>query len=110
MLSALEGFAVGVTADRRADEQADLLTRQGARVVHGPVIRTLALGPDEALRRATREVLDDPPDYVIANTGIGVRGWFSAAESWGWDDDLVTVLANARVVARGPKAAAALHA
>jgi uroporphyrinogen-III synthase len=110
MLAALEGFAVGITADRRAEEQADLLRRRGASVFHGPVIETLPLEPDDALRTATRAVLDDPPDYVVANTGIGVRGWLTAAETWGWDGELVDVLANASVVARGPKAAGALHA
>jgi uroporphyrinogen-III synthase len=110
MLAALEGFAVGITADRRADEQADLLRRRGASVFHGPVIETRPLVPDDALHAATRAVLDDPPDYVIANTGIGVRGWFTAAETWGWDGELVAVLTAAKVVARGPKAAGALHA
>jgi uroporphyrinogen-III synthase len=110
MLAALEGFAVGITADRRADEQADLLRRRGASVFHGPVIETLPLEPDEALRDATRAILDDPPAYVVANTGIGVRGWFTAAETWGWDAELAAVLSRARVVARGPKAAGALHA
>jgi uroporphyrinogen-III synthase len=110
MLAALEGFAVGITADRRADEQADLLRRRGASVFHGPVIETLPLEPDDALRAATRAVLDDPPDYVVANTGIGVRGWLTAAETWGCDGDLTAVLAGTKVVARGPKAAGALHA
>jgi uroporphyrinogen-III synthase len=110
MLAALEGFAVGITADRRADEQADLLRRRGATVFHGPVIETLPLEPDGALRAATRAVLDEPPAYVVANTGIGVRGWFTAAETWGWDGELAAVLAAAKVVARGPKAAGALHA
>src|SRR3954454_7888610 len=110
MLAALEGFAVGITADRRADEQADLLRRRGATVFHGPVIETRPLEPDEALRAATRAVLDDPPDFVIANTGIGVRGWFTAAETWGWDGHLAAVLADASVVARGPQAAGGLPA
>ena len=110
MLSPLEGFVVGVTADRRADEQADLLVRRGARVLHGPVIRTLPLGPDDDLRDATAHVIERRPDYVIANTGIGVRGWVTAAAAWGWDETLTAALGTARVLARGPKAAGALHA
>jgi len=74
MLSPLEGFVVGVTADRRADEQSDLLVRRGAHVLHGPVIHTMPLGPDDDLRGATAQVIEHQPDYVIANTGIGIRG------------------------------------
>lgn len=110
MLAPLEGFVLGITADRRAAEQADLLARRGARVVHGPVIRTLALGPDDELRDATARVIESQPDYFIANTGIGVRGWVTAAAAWGWDDALTSVLGSARVLARGPKAAGAVHA
>jgi uroporphyrinogen-III synthase len=110
MLSALEGFVVGVTADRRADEQADLLVRRGAHVLHGPVIHTLPLGPDDDLRGATAQVIERQPDYVIANTGIGIRGWMTAAAAWGWDENLTAALGTARVLARGPKAAGALHA
>jgi uroporphyrinogen-III synthase len=110
MLAPLEGFVLGITADRRAAEQADLLARRGARVVHGPVIRTLPLGPDDDLRDATARVIENQPDYFIANTGIGVRGWVTAAAAWGWDDALTSVLGSARVLARGPKAAGAVHA
>jgi uroporphyrinogen-III synthase len=110
MLAPLQGFVVGVTADRRAEEQADLLARRGARVLHGPVIHTLPLGPDDVLRDATARVIEAYPDYVIANTGIGIRGWVTAAAAWGWDEDLTSALKSARVLARGPKAAGALHA
>ncbi len=106
----LDGFVVGVTADRRWEEQAELLRRRGARVVHGPSIRTQPLGPDGGLQGATQALLDSPPSHVIANTGIGVRAWLEAAESWGAGDALVDVLRGARIYARGPKAAGAIGA
>jgi len=85
-----------------------MLRRRGARVLHGPAIRTLPLGPEEGLRRATEVLVDTPPDVVVANTGIGIRSWFAAAESWGLGDDLTRALAGARILARGPKAAGAV--
>lgn len=109
MLAPLEGFVVAVTADRRAAEQADLLERRGARVVHGAMVRNLPLGTD-ALRTVTEEVIERPPGFVLANTGIGVRGWLTAAASWGLDDALAARLASSRVFARGAKAAGALAA
>jgi uroporphyrinogen-III synthase len=97
-----------VTADRRAEEQSEMLRRRGARVLHGPAIRTLPLGPEYGLRRATEALVDSPPHVVIANTGIGIRSWFAAAESWGLGEDLSRAFAGARILARGPKAAGAV--
>ncbi|HET6952070.1 MAG TPA: uroporphyrinogen-III synthase [Acidimicrobiales bacterium] len=106
----LAGWRVGVTAHRRADEQAELLARRGAAVLIGSVVRTLPFGDDRPLRAATEALVGHPPDVVVATTGIGIRSWFGAAESWGLDRDLTSALAAAHRVARGPKARAALAA
>lgn len=103
----LDGYVIGVTADRRADEQIQLLTQRGADCLHGPVIRTHPLGPEEDLERATRALIADPPDHVLLTTGIGVRGWLEAAEALHLADDLLDALFGATVYARGPKAAGA---
>jgi len=106
----LDGFTIGITADRRWEEQAQLLGRRGASVVHGPTMTTLYLASDEDLRRATLALLAEPPDYLVATTGIGVRAWLETASSWGLGDRLLDALAHTKVVARGPKAAAAAQA
>lgn len=106
----LDGFVVGVTADRRASEQAELLRRRGAQVVLGPSIETAYLASDDALRVATRLLIDDPPAYLAATTGIGMRAWFEAAQVWGLGDPLLDALGPTRIVARGPKAAGAVQA
>ncbi len=107
MLGPLEGFVVGMTADRRAEEQGELLRRRGARVVHGPAIRTIPLADDDRLAAATQSLLDHPPDVVVLLTGLGTRGWFAAAEGLGVDDALRQALTGRAVIARGPKAAGA---
>lgn len=106
-LPALAGWTVGVTADRRAEEQAELLGRRGAKVVHGSCIRTLPLELDDSLRRATEALIADPPDVVVLTTGVGTRAWLAAAESLGRDSALLPVLGRATVLTRGPKAAGA---
>jgi len=106
----LDGFTIGVTADRRWEEQASLFERRGATVVHGPAIRTLPLGCEDRLRAATDDVLARPPRFLVANTGIGMRSWFAAAECWGIGADLSAALARSAIYARGPKASAAVHA
>lgn len=103
----LSGFIIGVTADRRAEEQSELLARRGAEVVAAPFIRTLPLSDEALLRTATASLISDPPDVVVLSTAIGVRGWFASAEGLGLLDSLRGALSGAMVLARGPKAAGA---
>ncbi|MEX2293600.1 MAG: uroporphyrinogen-III synthase [Acidimicrobiales bacterium] len=110
MIQVLDGFTVGITADRRSDEQASLFERRGATVVFGQAIRTLPLGEDEGLRTATEAVIRSKPQVLVANTGLGIRSWFGAAESWDLGEDLLDALRSTRIYARGPKAAGAVHA
>jgi len=109
MTDVLAGFTVAVTADRRRDELAALLERHGARVVLAPALRIVPLADDSRLRAATLTLLDRPPDVVVANTGIGMRGWLEAAEGWGLGEALRARLSSAYLVARGPKARGALR-
>lgn len=100
----LSGFTVGITADRRRDELAALLERCGARVVLAPALRIVPLADDTKLRAATRACLDNPPAVLVANTGVGMRGWLEAADGWGLAEPLRAVLSPAYVVARGAEA------
>ena len=110
MSDELAGFTVAVTADRRRDELAALLERRGARGGLAPALRIVPLADDTELRAATRACLDNPPDIVMANTGIGMRGWLEAAEGWGLAEPLRSVLSRAYIVSRGPKARGAIRA
>ena len=109
-ISALAGFTVAVTADRRRDELTALLAGRGARVVVAPALRAVPLAGDVQLRAATQAVLDRWPDVVIAMTGIGLRGWVEAAEGWGWGEALRSRLDRTYLVASGPKASGLLRA
>ena len=106
----LRGFTVGVTAARRADEFATLLTRRGAEVVHAPAIRIIPLSDDTELERVTRSIVANPPDITVATTAIGFRGWMGAADGWGLSDELSRSLAGSRILARGPKVTGAIRA
>ena len=106
----LRGFTIGVTASRRADEFATLLTRRGADVVRAPAIRIIPLSDDAELEHATRAIVAAPPDVTIATTAIGFRGWIGAADGWGLADDLSRALSASRILARGPKVTGAIRA
>ncbi|WP_459737460.1 uroporphyrinogen-III synthase [Streptomyces sp. E-15] len=106
----LAGFTVGVTAARRADELGALLQRRGATVLHAPALRIVPLADDGELLAATKEIIDQVPDVVVATTAIGFRGWVEAADGWGLGELLLDRLRGVRLLARGPKVKGAIRA
>ena len=104
----LAGYRIGVTADRRAAEQMQLLAHRGAKCLHGAVIKTHAIDETSLLETTTARVIDHCPERVVFTTGLGVRGWLEAADSVHLGDELREVLAGAQLYARGPKAKGAL--
>ncbi|PPF80428.1 uroporphyrinogen-III synthase [Pseudoclavibacter sp. RFBJ3] len=106
----LAGVVVVVTSDRRSGELATALERRGAIIRHSPSLTMTAVEDDADLLDATKRVIANPPDIVVATTGVGFRGWIDAADAHGLAEDLVAVLSNARIVARGPKARGAIQA
>jgi uroporphyrinogen-III synthase len=103
-LEEMSGFVVGVTADRRAEEQIAMLERRGATVIHGPAIRTHPVTVDGPFADAIEDLIAHPPEVTVLSTGIGVRGVVEAAEVLGRAEALVEALGRSKVFARGPKA------
>ncbi|HET9689659.1 MAG TPA: uroporphyrinogen-III synthase [Acidimicrobiales bacterium] len=105
----LRGRTVGITADRRGEEQALMFRRLGAEVVHGPTMATVAADPTGRLRPVSEQLIAEPPDVVVVTTGMGLRMWLGEADGWGVGDALRGAIAAAQVVCRGPKAAGAVR-
>jgi uroporphyrinogen-III synthase len=106
----LTGYRVAVTSARRSEELCALLRRRGATVSAAAAIDMVPLPDDHELHEHTKALIADPPDIVVATTGIGFRGWVAAADGWGLATDLIAALSGARIVSRGPKATGALRA
>ena len=106
----MAGCTVLVTADRRSGELAAALERRGAAIRHAPALSMIPHVDDDALVTATAGLVADAPDVVVATTGVGFRAWIEAADAHGLADDLLRVLGEARIVARGPKARGAVQA
>lgn len=107
--SALEGCEIVIAVDRRAGELAAALERHGASVRRAPALSIVPHVDDAALLDATRALIADPPDIVVATTGVGFRGWLEAAHEADLADELASAFAETRFVARGPKARGAVQ-
>lgn len=106
----MAGCVVLITADRRSGELGAALARRGAIVRHAPALGMVPHTDDEQLVADTRKLIENPPDVVVATTGVGFRGWVEAADAAGLAAPLLEVLGRARIVARGPKARGAVQA
>jgi uroporphyrinogen-III synthase len=107
--AALAGCTIVIAVDRRSGELTAALERHGASVRHAPALTIVPHIDDEALLARTRELIEHPPEIVVATTGVGFRGWMEAADEAGLHDGLSAALAGARIVARGPKARGAIQ-
>lgn len=109
-MSGLAGFRVGVTSARKAAELVAMLERRGAEVLLAPALSEQPYVDPARLRTTTEALLADGLDVLVATTGTGVRSWFEAVRGWGRLEELVGVLRDAEIVARGPKTVGALRA
>src|ERR1700748_166739 len=90
----LTGYRIAVTSARRSEELCALLGRQGAEVCSAPAINMIALPDDDELHENTKALIAEPPDVLVAHTGIGFRGWLAAAEGWGLATQLIDALSS----------------
>jgi uroporphyrinogen-III synthase len=100
---------VGITSDRFSEEQARYFGSRGASVVVAPCLAISRLASTDALRAVTEDLIDLPPDVVVAGSATAVTFWFEAVERWGIAARLRLSLARTWAYARRSKARAALE-
>jgi uroporphyrinogen-III synthase len=98
-----------LTADRRTAEITAAFERHGASVMKAPALTIVPHADDETLVARTRDLIANPPDVIVATTGIGFRAWMEVADEAGLAPDLERVLEGARIIARGAKARGAVQ-
>lgn len=106
----LAGFRIGVTSDRRSGDLIDALERRGASVLHAPALKIAPVAEDLPLLEDTRRIIAARPDYAVVTTAYGLRRWCEAADAAGVGDALLSVLGEAKIYVRGPKARGAVRA
>ena len=108
-MSALEGLTVGILETRHADVLADLVRRRGANVLVAPILREETVADLQPLGETLKRLATGAVDLAVFQTGVGTVRLFDLAAQMGLDEVLRPRLAEARVLARGPKPLAALH-
>lgn len=105
----LTGKTIAITASRKAEEQGEAFTRNGASVFFAPTVRIAPVGEDALLKEATAAVLKTDPDYLLVTTGFGLNGWLDAADSAGTGEQLREKFGKAAILVRGAKGRGAVR-
>jgi uroporphyrinogen-III synthase len=106
--SNFSGARVLALESRRAKEMAALITTYGGRPVLAPAMREIALDSNPEAIQFTNALLRGDFDAVIFLTGVGTRWLAEIAATVAPREQFTTALQRVRIVARGPKPAAAL--
>ncbi len=104
----LQGNVVAFLEGRRASELADLIRRHHGVPLGAPCLREVHHPDAPELQRGVAQVCDADLGVAIFLTGVGATTVFEAARRLRREDDLRSRLAQAIVVARGPKPSAVL--
>jgi uroporphyrinogen-III synthase len=107
--SSLNGQRVAIFEARMAGALAELVIRQGGVPVAAPALREVAIEDNPAARSFVDGLLAGQFDVLIFETGVGVRLLVQSQDSRLSGLEWAKALGRTKVVARGPKPAAALR-
>ena len=105
----LGGLRVAIFKARMADAGAEMIRKQGGVPVPAPALKEIPLGDSPEVASFAEQLVSGGFDVVIFETGVGVRYLTQAIESRLPRETWLAALAKTKVVARGPKPAAALR-
>jgi len=104
-----DGLRVAVFEGRMAGVLADLVAKQGGIPVSAPSLKEVPLAENPDAQAFADGLLDGAFDVVIFETGVGVRYLVESLGPRLSGSKWAEVLGKTKVVARGPKPAAALR-
>jgi uroporphyrinogen-III synthase len=105
----LDGLRVAIFEARMADAAAEMIRKQGGVPFSAPALKEIPLGDSPEVAAFADQLISGGFDVVIFETGVGVRYLTQIIETRLPRETWLAALARAKVVARGPKPAAALR-
>ncbi len=103
----LEGKRIAIAGDRRFDDIAKIVAKQGGAALSRPMMRSAPLDAPETTEAVLR-LCDAGCDWLILVTGMGTRALVQVAQTLGRKDDLLRRMGEAKLAVRGYKTVKAL--
>jgi uroporphyrinogen-III synthase len=105
----LAGLHVAIFESRMAGPTADMIAKHGGIPLSAPALREIPLGDSPEVTAFAAQLATGGFDVVIFETGVGIRYLAPAIEARMPRETWLLALSRVKVVARGPKPAAALR-
>lgn len=104
----MKGKTVAILESRVGEHLVEMVRRHGAETLHAPALAEVPDIDPGALRALVADLHAHPVRLAIFQTGVGTRALFAATDALALTDELLGLLARAKVAARGPKPTGAL--
>jgi uroporphyrinogen-III synthase len=106
----LHGKRVAILESRLGDQLAQLIARAGGIPIQAPALAEVPDGDPDALHAFLYSCVQRPPQLFIFQTGVGTQALLDMTKELGCTQQLLNLLAQAKVAGRGPKPAGVLRA
>ncbi len=105
----MNGKHVAILESRFSDHLADLLRREGARVLQAPALAEVPDIDTARIGALVGSLAASPVRLFVFQTGVGTRALFDATDRLGCTPALLSALVASQVAVRGPKPTAVLR-
>ncbi|MGF7048913.1 uroporphyrinogen-III synthase [Paenibacillus sp. DS2015] len=108
MAQNMKGKVVALAASRKTAEMGTLVEKMGGTPLYRPSQGTVFLD-DDMLREGIQSWIENPPQWVILTTGVGLNAILEMADRMGLTEKFLAALAQSSIAARGYKTVNALR-
>jgi len=105
----MQGKTVAVLESRLGKQLVELIAKRGGLPLHAPALSEVADVDPAFVADLIADLHSHPAKVAIFQTGVGTHALFKATDTLGATADLLALLAQMTVVARGPKPTGALR-
>ncbi|MDO0877676.1 uroporphyrinogen-III synthase [Anoxybacillus gonensis] len=98
---ALTNKKIALCASRKIEEMSALIVKQGGIPILRPAQGTMFF--NEELKQQLHQMVNEPVDWFIFTTGIGVDTLMKKADEWGMGEKFLQAIRQAHVAVRGYK-------
>lgn len=105
----MQGKTVAVLESRLGRQLVELIAKRGGRPLHAPALSEVADVDPSFVAGLIADLRSHPAKIAIFQTGVGTHALFKATDVLGATANLLALLAQMTVVARGPKPTGALR-